>query len=305
MIVIILSLGKTAKGHKPEHPMREYCTSTGASVNLKNFGQSLRNSFRSKKYFRKKQSRLGYLPAARSVADGDDFKTPSSSVPATAASLSPTSHSLSLESRELLEGSFNSSLQPRVVVHQAMTSPSNSPNLIISTEAAATEDEHQIIARLCREVAKAEGKVSSDDDDDEDEGVADEEEEESVATQIRELEAENRRLAEQRDELKKRVGEEAEEDSGKESHVEQEAKELKQSTARMEARMRILADHNEQLETQLNRLRQLLVTEMNADNQGRDSIDNQVNLPYGYGYARRLKVRYYPFNTASSYPGPE
>jgi hypothetical protein len=28
-------IGKTAKGHKPEHPMREYCTSTGASVNIK------------------------------------------------------------------------------------------------------------------------------------------------------------------------------------------------------------------------------------------------------------------------------
>ena len=109
-------VGRTARGHKAEHPMREYCTSTGASVNLRNFGQSLRNSFRSKKYFRKKQSQLGYLPAARSVADGDDFKTPSSAATA-AASLSPTS-ALSLESRELLEGSFNSSLQPRVVVHQ-------------------------------------------------------------------------------------------------------------------------------------------------------------------------------------------
>ena len=48
--------------------------------------------------------------------------------------------------------------------------------------------------------------------------------------------------------------------------MKKEAKELKQSTARMETRMRILADHNEQLEAQLSRLRQLLVTEMNADN---------------------------------------
>ena len=65
-------VGKTARGHKAEHPMREYCTSTGASVNLRNFGQSLRNSFRSKKYFRKKQSQLGYLPARSVPIEGDE-----------------------------------------------------------------------------------------------------------------------------------------------------------------------------------------------------------------------------------------
>ena len=260
-------VGKTARGHKAEHPMREYCTSTGASVNLKNFGTSLRNSFRSKKYFKKKQSQLGYLPA-RSVLEGDDFKTPAPSL-----SLSPN---LSMESRDLLEGSFNSSLQPRII-HPAQSSLISSNNLVVSAAEAVREDEHEIIARLCREVARAEGKCTSDDED---------EEEEDVAAQIKELEAENRRLAEERDELKKRVRleeqeEEEEDDVGggdgealdnnmaeNENEMKQEAKELKQSTARMETRMRILADHNEQLETQLNRLRQLLVTEMNADNGG-------------------------------------
>ena len=262
-------VGKTARGHKAEHPMREYCTSTGASVNLKNFGQSLRNSFRSKKYFKKKQSRLGYLPA-RSVLEGDDFKTPAPSL-----SLSPN---LSMESRDLLEGSFNSSLQPRII-HPAQSSLLSSNNLAVSAAEAAKEDEHEIIARMCREVARAEGTCTSDDEDECDEEG---EEEEGVAAQIKELEAENRRLAEERDELKVRVRLEGqEEDVGEEggggeavvdnraaineNDMKKEAKELKQSTARMETRMRILADHNEQLEAQLNRLRQLLVTEMNAD----------------------------------------
>ena len=263
-------VGKTARGHKAEHPMREYCTSTGASVNLKNFGQSLRNSFRSKKYFKKKQSQLGYLPA-RSVLEGDDFKTPAPSL-----SLSPN---LSMESRDLLEGSFNSSLQPRIIHPAAQSSLLSSNNLAVSAAEAAKEDEHEIIARMCREVARAEGTCTSDDEDECDEEG---EEEEDVAAQIKELEAENRRLAEERDELKVRVRLEGqEEDVGEEggggeavvdnraaineNDMKKEAKELKQSTARMETRMRILADHNEQLEAQLNRLRQLLVTEMNAD----------------------------------------
>ena len=187
-------VGKTARGHKAEHPMREYCTSTGASVNLKNFGTSLRNSFRSKKYFKKKQSQLGYLPA-RSVLEGDDFKTPAPSQ--ASLSLSPN---LSMESRDLLEGSFNSSLQPRIIHPAGQSSLLSSNNLVVSAaeEAAAREDEHEIIARLCREVARAEGTCTSDDDEE-----CDEEEEDDVAAQIKDLEAENRRLAGERDKLKK------------------------------------------------------------------------------------------------------
>ena len=82
-------VGKLVKGHKADHPMQEYCTSTGTSVNLKNFGQAFRNSFRSKKYFKKKKEKLSYLPV-RSVLEGDEFETPS---------LSPN---MSLESREFL-----------------------------------------------------------------------------------------------------------------------------------------------------------------------------------------------------------
>ena len=271
-------VGKTARGHKAEHPMREYCTSTGASVNLKNFGQSLRNSFRSKKYFKKKQGQLGYLPARSVPIEGDDFKTPAPSL-----SLSPN---LSMESRDLLEGSFNSSLQPRII-HPAASSLLSSNNMAVSAAEVTREDEHEIIARLCREVARAEGNCITDDEED------DEANEEDVAAQIKELEKENRRLAEERDELKKRVRlEEQEEDvegegvggdgeavdnrasTNNENDKKKEAKELKQSTARMETRMRILADHNEQLEAQLNRLRQLLVTEMNADNGGGDGNRN-------------------------------
>eukprot|EP00096_Caligus_rogercresseyi_P014830 TRINITY_DN7315_c1_g1_i5.p1 TRINITY_DN7315_c1_g1~~TRINITY_DN7315_c1_g1_i5.p1 ORF type:complete len:918 (-),score=336.90 TRINITY_DN7315_c1_g1_i5:467-3220(-) len=68
-------LGKTTKSHSLDHPMKEFCTSTGASVNLKNFTASLRNSFRTKKYFKKKYKQLCYLPVS-SVLEGEDFVIP-------------------------------------------------------------------------------------------------------------------------------------------------------------------------------------------------------------------------------------
>ena len=58
------------KGHKAEHPMQEHCTSTGTSDNLKNFGKAVKNSFRRKKYFKRKQQKLSYLPI-QSVTEGD------------------------------------------------------------------------------------------------------------------------------------------------------------------------------------------------------------------------------------------
>ena len=61
---------KGAKGHKAEHPMQEYCTSTGTSDNLKIFGKAVKNSFRRKNYFKKKQQKLAYLPI-QSVTEGD------------------------------------------------------------------------------------------------------------------------------------------------------------------------------------------------------------------------------------------
>merc|ERR1719510_2457246 len=65
-------VGRTAKGHKAEHPVQEYCTSTGRSANFKILGQAIRNSFRTKKYFKKKQGKLGYLPVG-SLCDGQEF----------------------------------------------------------------------------------------------------------------------------------------------------------------------------------------------------------------------------------------
>ena len=93
--------GLTAKGHKADHPMDEYCTSTGKTDNLKIFGKTLlRSSLRSKKYFRKKSQKLGYLPV-NSVLEGEDFTSPF---------LSPN---LSLQARDAKLNVSSGSIQKR------------------------------------------------------------------------------------------------------------------------------------------------------------------------------------------------
>ena len=58
-----------------QHPMQEYCTSTNKTDNARHILQSLRNSFRSKSYFKKKKSKLGYLPL-QTVQEGGSFESP-------------------------------------------------------------------------------------------------------------------------------------------------------------------------------------------------------------------------------------
>ncbi len=229
-------LGQAAKGHKPEHPMQEYCTSTGASVNLKNIGQAVRNSFRTKKYFKKKQQKLGYLPVT-SVLEGDDFSSPA---------LSPN---LSVESRGgLLHGegsppSHNGSLQPRVI-----TVASRDHGSATEQPPHQANDEHSLIAQYCQRLYE-------------------EGEDGNVKETICILEKENARLIEEYEQLKggdaagaTGMGATSASSSG-EDFLKKEAKHLKQHSSRMETRMRILEDHNKQLGEKLMQLRQLLAEE--------------------------------------------
>uniref|UniRef100_A0A8C7GZI8 Utrophin-like n=1 Tax=Oncorhynchus kisutch TaxID=8019 RepID=A0A8C7GZI8_ONCKI len=64
--------GRTAKGHKLNYPMVEYCTPTTSGEDMRDFTKVLKNKFRSKKYFAK-HPRLGYLPV-QTVLDGDSME---------------------------------------------------------------------------------------------------------------------------------------------------------------------------------------------------------------------------------------
>ena len=55
--------------------MQEYCTSTNKTDNARHVLQSLRNSFRTKSYFKKINSKLGYLPL-QTVKEGGSFQSP-------------------------------------------------------------------------------------------------------------------------------------------------------------------------------------------------------------------------------------
>lgn len=91
----------TAKGHKADHPMDEYCTSTGKADNFKILGKMIRNSLRRKNYFRKKSQKLGYLPV-NSVLEGEDFMA--------SPIMSPN---LSLESRDCTQNTSTGSIPKR------------------------------------------------------------------------------------------------------------------------------------------------------------------------------------------------
>uniref|UniRef100_A0A673JK01 Utrophin-like n=1 Tax=Sinocyclocheilus rhinocerous TaxID=307959 RepID=A0A673JK01_9TELE len=65
--------GRTAKGHKLNYPVVEYCTPTTSGEDMRDFTKVLKNKFRSKKYFAK-HPRLGYLPV-QTVLEGDNMET--------------------------------------------------------------------------------------------------------------------------------------------------------------------------------------------------------------------------------------
>lgn len=269
-------VGKTAKGHKPDHPMHEYCTSTGASVNLKNLGQAFRNSFRSKKYFQKKQKKLGYLPV-NSVLEGEDFTSPT---------LSPN---LSVESRDL-NGSNNGSLLPKLI---------NQENRSDKDNHLSHHDEHALIAELCKSLLGGENGGESEIEQEEEERSSSNsamlcklnvDQRTELEDMVRDLEDENKQLLVEFENLRRqkameedRVGSMAQADV--EEGLKKEAKQLKVYSSRMEARMKILDDHNSKLVEQIQRLKLLLAT--NGDIQEKDVIRRGEN----YGTLQLKAVR--------------
>ena len=214
-------VGKTYKGCKPEHPFIEYCTSTTKTDNARHILQAVRNSFRTRKYFKKKKAKLGYLPV-QSVLEGESFESPA---------LSPN---LSFESRDLISGSVAASLSGR---------------------REQEDDEHSLIAAYCKLLTGSNGSNNNNipstasillDVDARVEGL----EQERVEQMLVQLKEENGRLEAEYRHLVAGKGSESVEE-----------RTLKTQKTRLEARMTILEDHNRQLEAQLERLRQLVHSE--------------------------------------------
>ncbi|XP_061667826.1 utrophin isoform X3 [Syngnathoides biaculeatus] len=221
--------GRTAKGHKLNYPMVEYCTPTTSGEDMRDFTKVLKNKFRSKKYFAK-HPRLGYLPV-QTVLEGDNMETP-----VTLISMCPEQYELAQMERS------NGSL------------PTDS-----SSATGSMDDEHTLILQYCQTLGGEVSPRSQPQSPAQILQAVEKEERGELERVINRLEEEQRGLRREYEQLKeqqRRGGAPA--PAPDEADLLAEAKLLRQHKGRLEARMRILEDHNKQLESQLHRLRQLL-----------------------------------------------
>ncbi|XP_066527919.1 utrophin-like isoform X3 [Hoplias malabaricus] len=252
--------GRTAKGHKLNYPMVEYCTPTTSGEDMRDFTKVLKNKFRSKKYFAK-HPRLGYLPV-QTVLEGDNMETLSQSpqlphddthsrieqyasrlaqmersngsLPTDSSSATGSmdeEHALILQYCQTLggEGAYS---QPQSPTHLP-----RSPAVNIQSPAQVLQSPAQILQAVEREERGELERV------------------------IARLEEEQRSLQREYDALREQHRQRSVEGvcaGPEEADLLAEAKLLRQHKGRLEARMQILEDHNKQLESQLYRLRQLL-----------------------------------------------
>ncbi|KAG1936105.1 utrophin [Pimephales promelas] len=255
--------GRTAKGHKLNYPMVEYCTPTTSGEDMRDFTKVLKNKFRSKKYFAK-HPRLGYLPV-QTVLEGDNMETlsPSPQLPhddthsqigkyasrlaqmersngslptdsSSATGSMDEEHTLILQYCQTLGGEGSSFSQPPTPAHI-----SQSPAHNVHSPAHLLQSPAQILQAVEREERGELERI------------------------IARLEEEQRGLQREYEQLRQQhvhsgAGAAAASGAPEEADLLAEAKLLRQHKGRLEARMQILEDHNKQLESQLYRLRQLL-----------------------------------------------
>ncbi|KAK3089530.1 hypothetical protein FSP39_004327 [Pinctada imbricata] len=240
--------GRKTKTHKLTHPMQEYCTATTSGEDVRDFTKVLKNKFKSKSYF-KKHPRLGFLPV-QSVLEGDFVPDSSSPSPQNSVSSQDMHSRMELYANRLAE----------VEQRQATSTPDS-------------EDEHNLIAQYCQslngdtstQALKSPMQIMM---------AVDSEQKAELESMIKDLEEQNRSLQAEYNRLyeSKQARVNGHDDTSIEETDEEviaEAKLLRQHKGRLESRMKILEEHNKQLEAQLYRLRRLL-------NQGDESLSREV-----------------------------
>ncbi|KAM4713318.1 utrophin isoform 4-T4 [Anableps anableps] len=253
--------GRTAKGHKLNYPMVEYCTPTTSGEDMRDFTKVLKNKFRSKKYFAK-HPRLGYLPV-QTVLEGDNMETP-----VTLISMCPEQYELS-QTPQLSHDDTHSRIEQYASRLAQMEHSNGSLPTDSSSATGSMDDEHALIVQYCQTLG-GEGSPSSQPQSPAQILQAVEREERGELERIiARLEEEQRTLQKEYEQLKEQHGQRSApagtpwESEGQSTHPDEadllaEAKLLRQHKGRLEARMHILEEHNKQLESQLHRLRQLL-----------------------------------------------
>ncbi|XP_060750696.1 utrophin-like isoform X3 [Tachysurus vachellii] len=269
--------GRTAKGHKLNYPMVEYCTPTTSGEDMRDFTKVLKNKFRSKKYFAK-HPRLGYLPV-QTVLEGDNIETP-----VTLISMCPEQYELA-QSPQLPHDDTHSRIEQYASRLAQMERSNGSLPTDSSSATGSMDEEHALILQYCQTLGAEAASCSQPQSPIHTPkshalGIhgttqalqspaqilqaVEKEERGELERVITRLEEEQRSLRREYEQLRERhrggaesviITEGAAPD---EADLLAEAKLLRQHKGRLEARMQILEDHNKQLESQLYRLRQLL-----------------------------------------------
>uniref|UniRef100_A0A3P9HA80 ZZ-type domain-containing protein n=1 Tax=Oryzias latipes TaxID=8090 RepID=A0A3P9HA80_ORYLA len=246
--------GRTAKGHKLNHPMVEYCTPTTSGEDMRDFTKVLKNKFRSKKYFTK-HPRLGYLPV-QTVLEGDNMET------------SDMMKKPKMFITFLLNKTYLLNIFLDLFSRLAQMERSNGSLPTDSSSATGSmDDEHALIIQYCQTLGGEGSQNSQPQSPAQILQAVEKEERGELEKIIARLEEEQRTLQREYELLKEQHGQrgaptgslsEASSAHPDEADLLAEAKLLRQHKGRLEARMHILEDHNKQLESQLHRLRQLL-----------------------------------------------
>ncbi|XP_061560376.1 utrophin isoform X3 [Phycodurus eques] len=235
--------GRTAKGHKLNYPMVEYCTPTTSGEDMRDFTKVLKNKFRSKKYFAK-HPRLGYLPV-QTVLEGDNMET-----------LSQSPH--------LSHDDTHSRIEQYASRLAQMERSNGSLPTDSSSATGSMDDEHTLILQYCQTLGGEGSPRSQPQSPAQILQAVEREERGELERVINRLEEEQRSLRREYEQLKEQqrrgapAGSPPSAAPPDEADLLAEAKLLRQHKGRLEARMLILEDHNKQLESQLHRLRQLL-----------------------------------------------
>ncbi|XP_069469123.1 dystrophin-related protein 2 isoform X2 [Ambystoma mexicanum] len=246
--------GRASKGNKLHYPIMEYYTPTTSSENMRDFATTFKNKFRSKQYFSKHPQR-GYLPV-QSVLEADFIETPASSPMLPHAD----THS-------------------RIEHFASRLAEMENQNCLFFADGLSPEDsmdEDQYLLRHSSPITDREPSSGQ-----HLEGSLNPEHKGDLETILAHLEHENRILQGELRRLKWQHDEAVESptlaerthESGNEVQNEEllaEARILRQHKTRLETRMQILEDHNKQLDSQLHRLRELLLP-VQTDSEGNHS----------------------------------
>uniref|UniRef100_A0A8C3TBK2 Utrophin n=1 Tax=Chelydra serpentina TaxID=8475 RepID=A0A8C3TBK2_CHESE len=273
--------GRTAKGHKLNYPMVEYCIPTTSGEDVRDFTKVLKNKFRSKKYFAK-HPRLGYLPV-QTVLEGDNLEI-------LLIFLCLFSFNSPSQSPQLFHDDTHSRIEQyatrslanlyfqwyQVHLHELF------PSVLLCY---SREDEHALIQQYCQTLG-GESPVSQPQSPAQILKSVEKEERGELERVIADLEEEQRSLQVEYEQLKEqhlRRGINplasppdsivSPQHTSEDAELIAEAKLLRQHKGRLEARMQILEDHNKQLESQLHRLRQLLEQWGKLDNSFTSSFE--------------------------------